>query len=256
VDGFRCDYAKGLPVEVWEEINAALLSVNPELFLLAESEQGEMQLAAFHATYGWELMHIFDAIAQGRAPATAIDGVLAARSLVLPKGAREMLMTSNHDENTWLGTDLERFGGGHQAFAVLTMTMDGIPLIYNGQEAGLDKRLEFFEKDPIDWRPSPMADFYRELVRLRSQHPALHVGAPTTRVATTDDARIYAFKRTAADGSEVLVICNLTAKDVEFHLGGEGIAGEWKDLFSGETVELEATTQMELRSWKYHVLSR
>lgn len=254
IDGFRCDYALGLPVEFWDEITAALQKVRPDIFMLAESAQGELQLNAFHATYGWELMHTFDALAQGKVTATDIDRVLAQRSLILPKGAREMLMTSNHDENTWLGTDLERFGAAHNAFAVLTFTMDGIPLIYNGQEAGLDKRIEFFENDPIDWKPSPMRDFYKRLVELRTSHPALVPGMPTKRVATTVNDKIFALLRTAPNGAEVLVITNLSHADTEFWIADEKMAGEWTDLFTGESVSLEATEAMELRRWHYKVL--
>lgn len=256
VDGFRCDYALGLPVPFWNAVTAALQAVRPDLFMLAESAQGEFQKAAFHLTYGWELMHQFDRIAQGKAPATSLDGILAARALALPRGGREMLMTSNHDENSWLGTDLERMGGGARVFAVLTLTMDGIPLVYNGQEAGLDKRLAFFERDPIDWQPSPLFDFYKTLIALRRSHPALRPGLPLQRVATTHNESIYAFTRTTTAGQAVMVVANLTARDLDFHIGGPSVEGEWTDLFSGERIRFAATEAMELRSWGFRVLTR
>lgn len=254
VDGFRCDYALGLPMSFWNEVNAALREVKPELFMLAESDSGAMHLEAFDLTYGWKVMHQFDRIAQGKAPANSLDGILADRRLALPRGANEMLFTSNHDENSWLGTVFERLGGGIEPFAVLSMTLNGVPLIYNGQEAGLNKRLEFFQRDPIDWQPSPLFDFYRKLIDLRKTHPALRTGMPFHRVATTMDESIYAFMRKASDGRSVLVVANLTAKDAEFVIGGPDVAGTWTELFSGATEELGDTTELQLNSWDYLVL--
>ena len=150
----------------------------------------------------------------------------------------------------------ERLGGGVQTFAVLSFTMDGIPLIYNGQEAGLDKRLEFFERDPIEWKSSPLTPFYRTLTELKRTSPALGTEAPTTRIPSTADEQVYSFIRGEAGGPEVLVIANLKARDVLFFLGSERIAGAWTDAFSGQTVELDDSQSFELRSWDYKVLYR
>lgn len=260
IDGFRCDYALGLPVAYWEKVNQALRELRPDLFLLAESDQGEMLTEAFDLVYGWELMHGFDAIAQGRAPANSLDGILARRSLILPQAGREMLMITNHDENSWNGTVFERLGGGHRTFAVLSFTMNGIPLIYNGQEIGLDRRLEFFEKDPIDWKESPLTDFYQSLTSLRSAHPALRPGSPTTRLATTDDASVYAFMRgsTEADGNgrTVLVVANLTARNLSVRAAHPALAGTWTDAFTGLEVTLDNHALFPFKSWGYVVLYR
>jgi cyclomaltodextrinase len=256
VDGFRCDYAIGLPVPAWNRIVSELLEVRADLFMLAESSLGSLQIEAFDATYGWFLMHQFDAIAQGKAPANSLDRVLANRRLHLPKGGRELLCTSNHDENSWNGTVFERLGGGVATFAALTLTMDGIPLIYNGQEAGLDKRLEFFTKDPIVWKDSPLLPIYEKLVALRTSNPALFLGAATQRIDTTDNDKVYAFQRMAETGETVFVIANLTAGNLEFTIGGPNVAGKWVDALTGETVVMEPTTTMALDSWKFHVLTR
>lgn len=253
VDGFRCDFALGLPIEFWNAVSSALMKTRSDLFLLAESDHGAMQLEAFDATYGWEVMHQFDKIAQGHAPANSLDGILGKRSLILPEGAREMLFTSNHDENSWLGTDLQRLGGGIETFAVLAMTMDGIPLIYNGQEAALNKRLEFFQRDPIDWRPSPRFAFYQKLNQLKADHPAMRTGVPIRRIYSTEDDKVFAYTREADGGDAVLVVANLTAKDIEFHLGGAGLSGEWIEVFSEESTLFQSTQPMELESWGYRV---
>lgn len=256
VDGFRCDVASALPVEFWNSVTAALREIKPDIFMLAESDAGDLQLESFDATYGWKLMHQFNAIAQGRAAASSIDSVLAETQLILPDGGREMLFTSNHDENSWAGTVFERLGGGVQVFAVLKMTLDGIPLIYNGQEIGLDKRLEFFEKDPIDWKPSPLTEFYKKLTGLKRTHPALRTGAGFVRIPSTNNETVYAFLRNAGPDKAVLVVANLAAGDSKVTLGHPFLKGIWTDLFTGEQVLLESTETMDLRSWGHRVLFR
>lgn len=257
IDGFRCDYATGVPTEFWDELSTALLRIRPDLFLLAESDVADHQLSAFHASYGWEMMHAFEAIAQGREPANHIDAVLARQDLKFPRGYDLVYMTSNHDENSWQGTVFERLGGGVETFAVLSYTLDGIPLVYNGQEAGLDKRLEFFERDPIEWRAHPLERFYRSLNRLKRHHPALGTDAASHRLRTNMDEHVYAFMRGEEGGPEILVVANLTAKDrLGLAVGDQRIAGGWDDLFSGEPVDLEETWQLDLRSWDYRVLVR
>ncbi|NBD37606.1 MAG: alpha-amylase [Verrucomicrobia bacterium] len=253
IDGFRCDYATGVPTSFWNEMSAALLATEPELFLLAEAEVPDHQLEAFHASYGWSVLAAFDAIAQGKAPASHLDDVLAKVRLQFPAGSDFLYMTSNHDVNSWEGTVFERLGGGAEVFAVLSYMLDGIPLLYNGQEAGMDKRLLFFERDPIDWRPHEFHGLYRRLNRLKSGHPALAVGAPSLRIPSTADGEVYALLR-EAEGRQLLFIGNLTPHDTEVRLGSSELAGEWTDVFTGQRHELASSSLFSLRSWGYHVL--
>ena len=254
IDGYRCDYATGIPTEFWNTLCSALLETRADLFLLAEAEVPDHQLEAFHASYGWPMMHAFNAVAQGKFPASHLDDVQAHMDLLFPEGADFLLMTSNHDENSWLGTVQERLGGGTEVFAALSFVMDGIPLIYNGQEAGLDKRLKFFERDPIDWKPHRLYGVYQTLCALKSSHSALATGAPSTRVPSTDNGRIYSILR-KTDAGQVLLVANLTADNVsEVALGHPALEGEWKDAFSGEILSLGASPSFELPSWTYRLL--
>lgn len=256
VDGYRCDYATGIPTEFWDQLMAALRETRPDLFFLAEAEVPSQQLHAFHASYGWEMMHAFNAIAQGQAPASHLDDVLASQSIRFPQGSDFLYLTSNHDENSWLGTAFERLGGGVKPFAVVSFALDGIPLVYNGQEAGMDKRLKFFDRDPIDWRPHPLADFYRTMINLKSRHPALRTGAAMVRVPTTENDAVFALVREGSDGSRVLVVANLTAQNLtKIGLGAKSLAGKWRDVFTDEVIELEASWILEeLPSWNFLVL--
>jgi glycosidase len=256
VDGYRCDFATGVPTPFWEKLTGAVLDKHPETFFLAEAEVADQQLEAFHANYGWTMLSTFQEVAQGKASANAIDNVLARMSIEFPQGARFLYFTTNHDENSWQGTVQQRFGGAANVFSVLSFTLDGIPLLYNGQEAGMDKRLEFFERDPIDWRPHPNFAFFETLIDLKKAAPALAVGAPFRRLASTEDDVVYAFQR--GEGADaLLVLTNLQAHDSRFALAiGADNAGVWEDIFTHERLTLNALTPMELESWGFRILQR
>jgi cyclomaltodextrinase / maltogenic alpha-amylase / neopullulanase len=253
VDGFRCDYATGAPTAFWDYVSNRLRTLRPDLFLLAESEVPQHQLAAFHASYGFEMMHTINDVAQGRAGVSHLDDTLAQYRVQFPEGAAMLYYTSNHDENSWQGTVFERLGGGVAPFAVLSFVLDGIPLIYNGQEVGLNRRLEFFQRDPIQWQPHPLTDFYRTLCDLKRTHPALATGASMRRVPTTRNESLYAVLR-EAQGQRVVALLNLTARDATADAFDPALAGTWRDVFTGETVTFAAAVPLELRAWAYRVL--
>jgi glycosidase len=255
VDGFRCDFATGVPTAFWNELAARLRALRPDLFLLAESELPQHQLHAYNASYGFEMMQTFNAVAQGRAGVSHIDDTLARERVLFPAGGALLRYTSNHDENSWNGTEFERLGGGVAPLAVLAFVLDGIPLIYNGQEIGLDHRLAFFERDPIGWpaRMPAQTAFYRTLCRLKHAHPALHTGAAMRRLATTKNESLYVVLR-EAEGQRVVALLNLTARDVTADAYDPALAGEWHDVFTGEKVTLSAAVPLSLRSWQYRVL--
>ncbi|MFZ5496443.1 MAG: alpha-amylase family glycosyl hydrolase [Verrucomicrobiota bacterium] len=256
IDGFRCDVAWGLPTPFWNEVVKRVRAVKPDAFFLAEAELPQQQVAAFNLSYGFDLHHAMNSIAQGKRSASAIDEACARIRAHFPRGSALMVFTSSHDENSWAGTEFERLGAGWAPFAVLTFLLDGVPMIYNGQEAGLDRRLAFFERDPIVWptEPHPATKLYQVMTRLRREHPALHTGAPMRRLDTTDNATIYAVERTASAGRKVVGIFNLTARDAKADLFDPALAGEWRDAFTGETVKLDALVPLDLKAWRYRVL--
>lgn len=255
VDGFRCDFATGVPTTFWNQLSARLRTIRPDLFMLAESELPQHQLAAFNASYGFDMMHTFNSVAQGRSGVSAIDDTLARSGVRLPAGGALIYYTSNHDENSWQGTEFERLGGGAAPLAVLSFVLNGIPLIYNGQEIGLARRLEFFERDPIQWTAGhPLTAFYRTLCQLKHTHPALQTGAAFRRLATTQNDAVYVVMREAA-GRRVIALLNLTAKDVTADCYDAALAGQWRDVFSGTTLPLQAASSFALRAWSYRVLS-
>jgi glycosidase len=255
IDGFRCDVAWGLPTPFWNEVTKRVRAAKPDALFLAEAELPQQQVAAFNLSYGFDLHHAMNEIAQGHKSASGLDEAYAKLRASFPRGGALMVFTSSHDENSWAGTEFDRMGAGYAPFAVLTFLLDGVPMIYNGQEAGLDRRLEFFERDPIVWpkETHPTTKLYQVMTALRHAHPALHTGAPMRRLDTTDNATFYVIERAAGD-RKVVGIFNLTAKDAKADLFDPALAGEWRDAFTGETVKLDAQVPLEMKGWRYRVL--
>jgi glycosidase len=97
-----------------------------------------------------------------------------------------------------------------------------MPLIYGGQEAGLDKRLEFFEKDPIQWKGYRYAPFYTHLLKLKHDNPALWNGkyGGDAQVLETGNDKVFAFRR-AKDHDTVTVTVNLSGEAQRYRLPGQ-----------------------------------
>ncbi len=214
VDGFRCDMACEVPFDFWKETIAMLRSEWPDMYMLAEGEDPRLHtVAGFDASYAWELHHILNDIAQGRKNAPELLEYIEKDAAAVPSDALRLMFTSNHDENSWAGTEFERMGNAAKAMAVLTFTLpNGQPLIYTGQEMGWNKRFEFFEKDPIpSWKNNGYTDFYKWLVKLRHDNPALAAGRDGGRfdLISSEDSTIV-FDRTVP-GDTVTVKVQLRA---------------------------------------------
>lgn len=213
LDGFRCDVASLVPTDFWVRARRELETVK-RLFMLAESDSVDLHTSgAFDMTYDWSLPdEVFKKIGKGEAGAPLLKDWLARQPGKYPAEAYRMRFTSNHDFNSWHGTDAELYGDAWQALAVLTFTLPGMPLIYNGQEAGLNKRLAFFEKDPIDWRGRDLTAFYAKLVALKHRHPALAAGASggAVKLLPAPETVVAFERRVGADVVRVAV--NLSPK--------------------------------------------
>ncbi len=255
IDGYRCDYAGGVPTDFWETARVALDSIKP-VFMLAENEDAlDLLNKAFDCNYGWTVHHLMNEIYKGEKSATDIQGYFAKTDSTYPAGKYILNFTSNHDENSWQGTEYERLGASVKAFAALSFTLPGMPLIYTGQEAGLNKRLLFFEKDEIDWKTdTTMTPFYAKLIDLKQENPALWNGAAGSKInflPTSDVQKLLVFAR-EKENNTVLVVMNLS---------GAPLSGTYKtentktltDWNSGENVTLAAENKVELQPWEYRI---
>lgn len=257
IDGYRCDYAGGVPTDFWETARMSLDSIKPVYMLAENQDQMDLLNKAFNSNYGWSFHHLMNEVAQGKKTAQYLDSSLVKTETVYPVGTYCLQFTSNHDENSWNGTEYERLGDAVKSMAVLSFTVPGMPLIYTGQEAGLNRRLLFFEKDSIDWSNLEMQQFYQKLIQLKKDQPALWNGAAgglLSIVETTQPDKILAFTR-EKDNNQVLAIFNLSAQPVDAIIQLDQ-AGDYKEYFSGETKNLKKGTTVKLDKWSYQVFIR
>ena len=200
IDGFRCDMACEVPLEFWQETIAGLRADFPHMYWLAEGEEPKLHsLSDFNASYSWELHHMMNSIARGEQGIEDLLSYIEKDAQRHPEDVSRLMFTSNHDENSWAGTEFERMGDAAKVMAVLTFTLpNGQPLIYTGQEMGWNKRFEFFEKDHIPaWEKNEYFDFYKELIDIRHANPALAAGGKGGKfeVVSAEDG-VLVFTRT------------------------------------------------------------
>jgi len=258
IDGFRCDLAFWVELDFWVEAKAELDKVKP-LFWLAELDPLEHPeyMQVFDAAYTWTWMHKAKDFYQQQLPITLLDSVLQ-RYQQAP--GMKAWFTTNHDENSWNGTEYEKYGDMVRALAVFSCTWPGLPLLYSGQELPNKKRLEFFEKDPIKWGShNELAPFYKVLLTLHATHPALlgdEKAAPVRRVKTSDDSRVFAYLRTNGE-RQVLVVLNLSREEgLSVNLQDTAVQDAFKDVFSGQTRDFSQDKSLELKAWEYKVWER
>ncbi len=257
VDGFRCDVAGEVPLDYWEECIPRLRAAEPELFMLAEAEKpAHRNMGLFAMSYAWSFHHLMNAIAAGKEPAAAISAWLEKDRRAFKRGYHMQFIT-NHDENSWNGTVRERLGNAADAMAVLAFTIEGMPLLYSGQEAGLDKRLLFFEKDSIDWGGYSKQPFYQTLLDLKRRNRALwngSYGGTAMPILTGNEEDVFAFYR-QKDNDKVLVVLNLSPDLQEIVLKSDACVGEYTNVFANSTITVTKDMTLKLNPWDYVVWS-
>ncbi len=257
IDGYRCDVAGDVPIEFWNNARRELDAIKP-VFMLAEWEGRDLHAEAFDMTYAFSWYETVEDIVAGKKTLDKLIRYYARDFSRFPEGGMRMVFVSNHDKNSWEGTQFEVFGDALEAAIALTVVGEGMPLIYNGQEAGNEKRLAFFEKDPIEWREHPIGDLYQSLLALHRQNTALWNGgwgAPMIRVPNDSMSKVISFVR-RNDRDKVFAAFNFSAEPqlVRFH---ESLYhGEYTDFSSGDRVTLDEGTSVTLGPWGYKVFTR
>ena len=277
LDGYRCDVAMNVPGDFWKRAWEEVRAINPDVYLLAEGEEQWLHESGFEATYAWELHHIFNAMAKGGSETKNVagDGTIKTDAKYVkdlkeylqrddekyPAPAMRLMFTSNHDENSWAGTEFERMGDAHKTFAALTFVLPkSQPLLYTGQEIGLNRRLEFFEKDSVvelvdleygkEYR-----DFYKGLIAFRHNNSALAAGANVAPMVYVEGApeSVLAFARENEE-NKVLCFFNFSAEPQSLTLT-EAEAGEYNCL-CGKVMTYKAGDVVELEPWAYMLMAR
>lgn len=256
IDGYRCDIASFVPIDFWETVRKELDTIKP-IFMLAEAEDKDLHRKAFDATYNWTLWNILHQIAMNHASVKTLgETYLAEHVSIFPKEGIRMNFIDNHDKNSWEGTPKSNFGKALKAMMVFSALMDGIPLVYNGQEAGLDRSLEFFEKDTIHWQAHDHATLYSTLFSLKHKNKALwngKYGGEMVRIMNDRMDQVISFVR-EKEGDKVLGFLNLSKESVIVQFDTSFDTGSYINLFSQAEQEVTETLVIDMVPWDYVVL--
>lgn len=258
IDGFRCDLAFWVQLDFWKKARKELDSVKP-LFWLGELDPIEHPeyMGTFDAAYTWTWMHKTEEFYKKDCSVDFLEAVLKQYDAIGDASMRAWFI-SNHDENSWNGTEFEKYGDMAKALAVFSCTWNGLPLIYSGQELPNLKRLKFFEKDEINWNEKiELHDFYKTLLNLHSGNSALRAGDPSVRTVllkTSHDDHILAYLRKNGN-DEVLVVLNFSKFDLDFSIT-DAIDGRFKELFSFAEQDLSADKNFHMKAWEYLVFEK
>jgi glycosidase len=254
MDGFRCDVAGFVPLEFWDRLRAELDAIRP-VFMLAEWETRDLHARAFDMTYAWSWYEAVHRIATGQADVGALGIYHYTDENSWPADGIRMLFTSNHDKNAWEGTQFEAFGEALENAIVLSFVSKGMPLIYNGQEAGNPKRLAFFDKDPIDWREHPLKDLFRRLIALKKGNQALwngHWGAEMIQVSNSEPSSVFSFVR-ATERNKVFAVFNFSAQAQRVKFSETLYKGRYRDFATEREQTLDEDFALEMPAWSYRV---
>jgi glycosidase len=254
IDGYRCDVAGFVPIEFWNNLRKELDAIKP-VFMLAEWEARDLHAEAFDMTYAWDWNEKLHNICMGKADVNQLYIYYSWNESAYPKNSMRMTFVSNHDKNAWEGTMYEQFGDGLEAAIALSVIGEGMPLIYNGQEAGNDRRLAFFEKDAITWQDHEIGDLYKKLFKLMKTNTTLwHAkwGSRMVKVPNNYESKVFSFVR-QNEQDKVFAVFNFSdeAKTVEFK---ESLYHDTYQQFSNdEEVTMDAGSTLDLKPWDFQI---
>ncbi len=260
IDGYRCDMAMLVPIEFWQEVSAALHTIRSDIFMLAEAEEDNLFDRAFNMSYQWNIHHIMCDIAKGGRRVWDMRNAIHGERARYPREAMRLSFTSNHDENSWSGSEQTRFGRALEVMTAMTFLMPStMPLIYTGQEVGYDHSFEFFDRDPIPteaYKESHTTELYRRLCALKHSESALMAGERGGEMIEIENNAkdcIMTFVREVR-GSRVVAIVNLSPYTIhaDFHTGI--YAGNYRNAITGERVALREHVERDIMPWDYQIL--
>lgn len=253
IDGYRCDVAEMVPLDFWIDARKEIEKTKP-IFMLAEGNSPKY-FEAFDMVYDWDLyesMHVNKD--EAHSTNKIVSTWLAKHNSEFPTEHYKMLFTDNHDKNSWDGTPQENFGNFYETAIVLSALMDGMPLVYSGQEAGNNKSLKFFEKDEIEWNAHANFMLYKQLFDLKHKNQALWNGKYGGRMVQLEskDEDVFVFYR-QKNGNRVVVVANMSTKYVDTKINTKDIEGKYKDVFKNKNLDITKSTKILLQPHEYKV---
>jgi len=254
IDGFRCDVAFMIPINFWIHARKAIDKQKPDCFFLAEAED-PLQYKAFDMTYDWPLKDAINDLVKGKKNVTNLVKLFAEENKKFSPTDLRMQFITNHDLNTWDGSEYERLGAAPvNAFTVLTYTIPGMPLTYTGQEEPISKRLRFFDKDTVGFNKYEKKELYTKLNQLKKSNKALWnitYGGSFNVLKNSNTKNVLTFIRQKEE-NKVFCLFNLSGKEQTFKIS-DTVSGNFSN-YLGEKITVNSNSGYKLGPWGYAVL--
>jgi glycosidase len=252
IDGFRCDAADYIPYDFWKQAIDTLQNMKGRSFiLLAEGVRTDHFTAGFQLNYAWDFLATLKNVFIAGTPASQLFTTNNSEYAPVPDGKRKLRFTTNHDESG-VATPVQLFNGkeGALAASVITITMQGAPLLYCGQEVGVSNSLTYSSQRPIDWTMNPdMRNTYRQILTFYNVSNALRSGA----LQTYNDNDIIAFTKSYLN-ENVLVIVNCRNKLISYPLPSSLANSAWTNALDNSTTTLG--TILTLQPYQFYILKK
>jgi glycosidase len=207
IDGFRCDYADGVPADFWSQAIRHLDSTSRKsLLFLAEGTRGDHFSSGFDLIFSWNYYSALKSTFSGGS-ATSLISTHVSEYNSVPTGKHRLRFTTNHDESAWDNSPIVLFKGiqGALSASVITIFLEGVPLFYSGQEIGRSSKTPFFSRSPINWSENPaMLKAYQEMMGIYKKHEVARKGM----LEPYQYQHAVCFKKTY-QGKEMLVLANV-----------------------------------------------
>jgi glycosidase len=251
VDGYRCDYADGVPFDFWQQAIDSLRSIpNRDIIMLAEGDRADHYTAGFDMTYSWDYYGTMQNVFNG-SPAYNLYTTNINEYTGMPAGKEKLRFTTNHDESAWNATPMTLFDGAEGAVAasVMTIFLEGVPLIYTGQEVGRETTVSFFSNTPINWTAHPdMLTQYQDMLEAFATHDVASKGTLTT--FSNND--VFCIKK-VLDTQEMAVLVNARNTSITYTLPTPLKNTDWTDAITGSSYSL--LTSVTLSPYQYLILT-
>ena len=232
VDGYRLDYAIGPTPDFWADFRRVTRQIKPDCWTFGEVVEPSDAQVAFHGLLDGCLdFMLLEALRQtfafGRWDAQRFAAFLDRHEAFFPEDFSRPSFLDNHDMNRYLwsvGDDQRRL----KLAALCQFTLAAPPVIYYGTEVGLSQERDVRQGQrglpeesrlPMLWgdrQDSALLDFYRQLIGLRRQEPALRIGNRHTLIAEGPLLAYTRYHRSV----ELAAVFNLDEKPANIHMPG------------------------------------
>lgn len=249
IDGFRCDYAQGVPLSFWKSTISAIRAKKSDALMLAETSDVAHYDAGFDLLYSWSYMYAVEGLYSGSGTFGSLLSAHTSEYNSTPEDKDRMRYVTTHDESATAGpgTFYHSPQGELSAFC-LTAFLSGVPMIYSSQELGNMNAINFFNYNIMDFKAeNDTRTALKQLMKVYHETAHLRGGS---RITGSLNTKVH-YIEYSDEQETMIVICNTSGKKQDVKLPMKHQGHEMSDLLTGASVSLE--TIITLAPYEYKI---